>query len=250
MKNSDDDVRLTRPHPRGPEAMGAKCSECPLKNRPTVFGDGDPNAKFAIIGDYPSGKDADRGIPFLARGGETLELMLQKLGLFRKHVWLDNAVMCFPPDGDLKSFLQVQRKLLKDDFRDPVDCCRPRLLTALRVPKCGACHQFLAGPDAERCACKTPIISSKPSVPPVAVLYTGNTGMLALHGTTGITEKRGYTDWNGRPEKRPIPSQSPNGKRLKAKEWLDLYCAPEGGVRGVVKTAKTAPVKAKRKQRA
>lgn len=221
-RRGDDNVRQ-QPVPRGgPRAMGADCDNCPLNGKRPVFGDGPKDFTWAIVGEAPGRNESDRGIPFIGQSGELLELLLQHIGTSRASVFIDNAVACMPPDGDMKNFLRAAKKDLGDAYRSPVDCCRPRLFNALKVPRCAACRKWLHGPEALRCACKTPIIPTNATKPPV-VLYVGNFAMEALHGHQGISEKRGYVDWAGLRKHRPVPGQEPNGKRLPAKQWLEKY---------------------------
>lgn len=221
---TEDTPRITAEPKGGPRAWGADCDHCPLYGRRPVFGDGQVGATLAIIGEAPGGQETDRGRPFIGRSGELLELLLAKLGTHRTHIWVDNAIACMPPDGDMKAFLRQAKKELGDRFRQPVDCCRPRLFHALGVPLCAVCHKYLHGPETFRCACETPAPTTRKDYPPIGVsLYVGNFALESLHGHQGITAKRGYVDWNGRPADRPVPGQGHNGPQLTVKAWLTKF---------------------------
>lgn len=223
-REDEADLRVTPVPKGGPQAWGADCPNCPLYGRKPVFGDGLVGAKLAIIGEAPGGQETDRGKPFIGRSGELLELVLAKTGTHRTHVWIDNAIACMPPDGDMKAFLRQAKKELGDRFRQPVDCCRPRLFHALGVPRCAGCHKYVEGPEDFRCSCEHPLPTPQKDRSPIPVVgYVGNFALESLHGYQGISAKRGYVDWAGRPTERPIPGQGHNGDRLDVKSWLTEF---------------------------
>lgn len=231
MAREDRYQRLS-PWPKGgPAAWGAKCAECPLNGEKPVFGDGPMDTNLAIVGEAPLGLEADQNGPFLSRGGELLELVLAKVGTHRNGVWLDNAIACPPPGGDMKTFLRVAKKEFKlrgREWNNPVDCCRPRLFHALGIRQCALCHLYEKGPEKLRCRCASPVLAGglKRKTPIEVVTLLGNNGLESLHGTAGITDKRGYPDWNGRPAERPIPGQGHNGPRLDPKRWMAEFVKP------------------------
>lgn len=73
------------------------CSACPLQaecNIPAVAGMGPWNAPLMIIGDGPGEDDAQLGAPMIGATGQLLTLILSKLGVDRRDVYLTNAVKC------------------------------------------------------------------------------------------------------------------------------------------------------------
>ena len=79
----------------------AKCQQCELHRgrTQTVFGVGDHNADWLIIGEAP-GADEDRlGEPFVGRAGKLLNNMLFALGLQREQVFIANILKCRPPEN-------------------------------------------------------------------------------------------------------------------------------------------------------
>ena len=79
----------------------ARCTQCALHQgrTQTVFGVGDVNADWMIIGEAP-GKEEDRqGEPFVGRAGQLLNAMLEALGLQRQQVFIANILKCRPPDN-------------------------------------------------------------------------------------------------------------------------------------------------------
>ena len=63
-----------------------------------MFGVGDPNASWMLVGEAP-GADEDRlGEPFVGQAGKLLDNMLAALGLARgKDVYIANVIKCRPP---------------------------------------------------------------------------------------------------------------------------------------------------------
>ena len=79
----------------------AACTRCELsKGRTqTVFGVGNVNADWLIIGEAP-GRDEDlQGEPFVGRAGKLLNAMLYAIGLLREQVFIANILKCRPPDN-------------------------------------------------------------------------------------------------------------------------------------------------------
>lgn len=187
--------------PRDPRLWGAKCDICPLKNSKPVWGDGDTGRSLAIIGESPSREDVSAEMPFIGRPGQYVENLLEQQGVQRSAVWLDNAVMCFPDGGDMKAFLQLARKQHKEaseeEFHSPVDCCRPRLLRALGIPRCSACGLWANMPEGPlRCVCpptKRKWVHVDGRKPPKVTLVLGNSALEALTGHGGIKAKQLYT---------------------------------------------------------
>lgn len=65
----------------------------------TVFGVGDRNAGWLIIGEAPGAEEDRQGEPFVGRAGQLLNAMLAGLGLRREQVYIANILKCRPPDN-------------------------------------------------------------------------------------------------------------------------------------------------------
>lgn len=92
------------------------CVACDLhKSRTqTVFGVGNRQAAWMIIGEAP-GADEDRlGEPFVGRAGKLLDAMLQALRLNREKVFIANILKCRPPKN-------------RDPLPQEARCCWPFL---------------------------------------------------------------------------------------------------------------------------
>lgn len=79
-----------------------KCLECPLGmlGRTTVvFGAGNPDALFMIIGEAPGKNEDEQGLPFVGRSGQFLTKILTSLGVNRKDIFITNSVKCRPPNN-------------------------------------------------------------------------------------------------------------------------------------------------------
>ncbi len=77
----------------------AACVKCPLhKSRTqTVFGVGNKNADWMLIGEAPGEQEDLQGEPFVGRAGQLLNEMLRALRLSREDVYIANILKCRPP---------------------------------------------------------------------------------------------------------------------------------------------------------
>jgi DNA polymerase len=77
----------------------AGCTACDLcKTRTqTVFGVGNTQADWLVIGEAPGGEEDRQGEPFVGRAGQLLNAMLMAIGLPRETVFIANILKCRPP---------------------------------------------------------------------------------------------------------------------------------------------------------
>jgi len=77
----------------------AGCTRCALsKTRTqTVFGVGNPEARWFIVGEAPGAEEDRQGEPFVGRAGQLLNSMLHAVGLARSEVYIANVLKCRPP---------------------------------------------------------------------------------------------------------------------------------------------------------
>ncbi|TDY01627.1 uracil-DNA glycosylase [Thiohalophilus thiocyanatoxydans] len=81
------------------QVAGCQLCELHTSRTRTVFGVGDEQARWLIIGEAP-GVDEDRqGEPFVGRAGMLLNAMLQAVGLAREQVYIANILKCRPPNN-------------------------------------------------------------------------------------------------------------------------------------------------------
>jgi DNA polymerase len=84
------------------KAAVAGCTACELhKTRTrTVFGVGDENADWLLIGEAPGAEEDAQGEPFVGQAGKLLDNMLKSIGLKRgDNVYITNVVKSRPPDN-------------------------------------------------------------------------------------------------------------------------------------------------------
>lgn len=77
------------------------CQQCELYNKRTqvVFGEGNKQANWMIIGDAPKEEEDTQGKPFMDRSGALLDNMLAAIGLDRPAIYLSNTLKCRPPNN-------------------------------------------------------------------------------------------------------------------------------------------------------
>jgi len=100
------------------KARVAGCTDCKLRAgcRQTVFGVGDPNADWLLVGEAPGSEEDRLGEPFVGQAGKLLDNMLAAISLSRgKNVYIANVLKCRPPGN-------------RDPEPDEVAKCSPHLL--------------------------------------------------------------------------------------------------------------------------
>lgn len=107
----DDDRPGWRPNPLSAEQAQAElddlrrqigdCTRCGLSRgrRQLVFGEGNPVARLALVGEGPGGEEDRSGRPFVGPAGQLLERILSAMGLTRQQVYICNVVKCRPPQN-------------------------------------------------------------------------------------------------------------------------------------------------------
>lgn len=101
------------------EALRRRVSACTLcdlhrTRTQTVFGVGNPNADWLVIGEAPGAEEDARGEPFVGRAGQLLNSMLKAIGLAREQVFIANILKCRPPNN-------------RDPKPEEAQSCRPYL---------------------------------------------------------------------------------------------------------------------------
>ncbi len=106
------------------ESAVSGCTQCSLHQTrtQTVFGVGDCNAQWMIIGEAPGADEDRQGEPFVGKAGQLLNEMLRSVGLSRERVFIANILKCRPPNNrdprvdevaSCMSFLQQQVALVQ-----------------------------------------------------------------------------------------------------------------------------------------
>jgi uracil-DNA glycosylase family 4 len=76
------------------------CTDCKLRAgcSQTVFGVGDENAQWMLVGEAPGSEEDRLGEPFVGQAGKLLDNMLAAISLERgKNVYIANVLKCRPP---------------------------------------------------------------------------------------------------------------------------------------------------------
>lgn len=98
-----------------------KCALCETRTQ-TVFGDGNKNADWMIIGEAPGQHEDLQGKPFVGNAGSLLTEMLRAMELSREEVFITNILKCRPPGNrdpkpdeaeSCNDYLQRQQKLIQ-----------------------------------------------------------------------------------------------------------------------------------------
>jgi uracil-DNA glycosylase len=107
------------------KAAVSGCIKCGLhKTRTnTVFGVGDENADWMLIGEAPGAEEDRLGDPFVGQAGKLLDNMLAAIGLSRrKNVYIANVLKCRPPGN-------------RNPTPEEVAQCSPHLLQQIELIK-------------------------------------------------------------------------------------------------------------------
>ena len=107
------------------KAAVSGCVKCGLHatRTQTVFGVGDENADWMLIGEAPGAEEDRLGDPFVGQAGKLLDNMLAAIGLSRrKNVYIANVLKCRPPGN-------------RNPTPEEVAQCSPHLLQQIELIK-------------------------------------------------------------------------------------------------------------------
>ncbi len=92
------------------------CTRCALHKTRTqaVFGVGNRQAQWLVIGEAPGADEDRQGEPFVGRAGQLLNSMLKAIGLAREQVYIANILKSRPPNN-------------RDPLPEEVAACEPYL---------------------------------------------------------------------------------------------------------------------------
>ncbi len=110
----------------------AHCERCRLCERRThaVFGVGDREADWMLIGEAPGENEDKQGEPFVGQAGKLLDNMLRALSLSREsNVYIANVIKCRPPGNRNPEVDEVAR--CAPYLRRQVELVKPRVIVAL-----------------------------------------------------------------------------------------------------------------------
>jgi len=108
------------------------CTACGLhKGRTqTVFGVGDENAEWMLIGEAPGAEEDRLGDPFVGQAGKLLDNMLAAIGLKRgENVYIANVLKCRPPGNRNPEPQEVEK--CTPFLKQQIALIRPKLIIAM-----------------------------------------------------------------------------------------------------------------------
>ena len=108
------------------------CQACSLAQTrtQTVFGVGDPNADWLIVGEAPGAEEDKKGEPFVGQAGKLLDNMLAAIHLKRgDNVYIANVLKCRPPQNRDPNGEEVQK--CDPYLKRQVELIQPKLILAL-----------------------------------------------------------------------------------------------------------------------
>ncbi len=109
----------------------ANCTRCALSTSRTntVFGVGNVNADWLIIGEAPGAEEDRRGEPFVGRAGQLLDQMLHAIGQSREQVFIANILKCRPPNNrDPKA---DEAAACREYLERQIELIRPKIILAV-----------------------------------------------------------------------------------------------------------------------
>lgn len=120
------------------------CTRCKLHGtrRSIVFGVGAEDAPLMFVGEGPGEQEDKRGEPFVGPAGQLLDKMIDAMGWSRATVYINNIVMCRPPDNRNPQPDEVEA--CKPFLEARIAAVRPRIIVALGRPAANT----LLGTDA------------------------------------------------------------------------------------------------------
>lgn len=115
----------------------AGCTACKLcqGRRQTVFGVGNEQARWMIVGEAPGEQEDRQGEPFVGKSGQLLDNMLRSIGLTRspgepsRQVYIANTLKCRPPGNrnpEPEELAQCEPFLIRQ-----IELIRPRIILAM-----------------------------------------------------------------------------------------------------------------------
>jgi len=109
------------------------CGLCQSRTR-TVFGTGDPQARWMVVGEAPGEHEDQQGEPFVGQAGQLLDNMLKAMRLHRgatgpQGVFITNVLKCRPPSNRNPTPQEVLQ--CEPFLRQQVALVQPRVILAL-----------------------------------------------------------------------------------------------------------------------
>jgi DNA polymerase len=94
-----------------------------------VFGVGNRDADWLIIGEAPGAEEDRRGEPFVGRAGQLLDQMLQAIGQSRESVFIANILKCRPPNN--RDPRPAEAAACREYLQQQIDMVGPKIILAV-----------------------------------------------------------------------------------------------------------------------
>lgn len=100
----------------------SNCRACSLYKTALnhVPGDGNPHARFVVVGEAPGATEDEKGLPFVGRSGNLLTKILEAIGFKREDVFICNVIKHRPPGN-------------RNPNSAEIEACKPFLLRQLEI---------------------------------------------------------------------------------------------------------------------
>lgn len=107
------------------------CTRCALHETrtQTVFGAGNREAEWLVIGEAPGAEEDRQGEPFVGRAGQLLNSMLLAIGLRREQVYIANILKCRPPSN--RDPRPEEERACRDYLERQIRLIRPKIVLAV-----------------------------------------------------------------------------------------------------------------------
>lgn len=112
-------------------AEARQCTACALCTTRTqaVFGVGNREADWLVIGEAPGADEDRQGEPFVGRAGKLLNPMMLAIGLKREQVYIANILKCRPPEN--RDPAPAEASHCRPFLERQIALIRPRIILAL-----------------------------------------------------------------------------------------------------------------------
>lgn len=106
-------------------AACSRCQELASTRTQTVFGVGNPEARFLFVGEAPGADEDVQGEPFVGAAGQLLNKIIAACGLKREDIYICNILRCRPPGNrkplpdeaaNCREYLDGQIAVIDPDF--------------------------------------------------------------------------------------------------------------------------------------
>lgn len=107
-------------------------------SEPTVFGEGNADARIILVGEAPGAKEVELQRPFVGQAGKNLDEFLEVLELNREDIYITNVVKIRPYKVNEKTGRKSNRPPSKKEIEqygkyldEEIDVIKPRIVVTL-----------------------------------------------------------------------------------------------------------------------